>query len=302
MKPLIFDSYHLVKSYLNQFPPEISEQTFTNLFVWRKARPVFYTEINETLVFLIGDTTDSLTKLLLGPPVGKATLNDILNFLKGQVSGAIRIPKSNLKKESAENLFIKEDPDNFDYVYRTAELANLSGRRFAKKRNLIKQCLKNHLCDYEPITIENLEECAKMQTRWCDYRQCSRSPGLCNEFSAITELFTNYDKFDLFGGAIRVNGSIAAFSIGERLNTNTAVCHFEKSMPNFIGLGQLINQWFAKYSLDGFDYVNREQDLGIPGLRQAKLSYYPDHMVEKITVRVKDYSHENHALKEICMK
>jgi hypothetical protein len=74
---------------------------------------------------------------------------------------------------------------------------------------------------------------------------------------------------------------VEAFSIGEALNPRTAVVHFEKAMTDYQGLYQLMNMWFCEYGLAGFEYVNREQDLGVPGLRKAKESYLPDHMVEK---------------------
>jgi hypothetical protein len=97
-------------------------------------------------------------------------------------------------------------------------------------------------------------------------------------------MFAYYNELGLTGGAIRVNGEIQAFTVGEQLAPGAAVCHFEKAMPGVQGLGQLINQWFAKYSLTGFEFVNREQDLGIAGLRQAKKSYYPFKMVDKYTI------------------
>ena len=89
-----------------------------------------------------------------------------------------------------------------------------------------------------------------------------------------------------WGGVIRINGAVQAYAIAEELHPGTAVWHFEKAMGGIPGLGQLINQWFAKYGLSGFKYVNREQDLGIPGLRQAKRSYFPDHMVAKYSIAI----------------
>jgi hypothetical protein len=86
---------------------------------------------------------------------------------------------------------------------------------------------------------------------------------------------------NVFGGAIYVDGCLEAFALGEKLNENTAVVHFEKANPEIRGLYQLINQWFCKNVLQGFTYVNREQDLGSEGLRRAKISYRPHHMVEK---------------------
>jgi len=120
-----------------------------------------------------------------------------------------------------------------------------------------------------------------MQENWCNSRDCGRNPGLCNEANAIAETFAHFNDFGLLGGAIRVNGTIQAYAIAEELFPGMAVWHFEKAMADIQGLGQLINQWFSKFELSGFDYVNREQDLGIPGIRQAKESYYPHHMVPK---------------------
>jgi hypothetical protein len=178
---------------------------------------------------------------------------------------------------------VAPDRDNADYVYRVKELAELAGRRFHKKRNLIKQCLAAYRCEYEPMTPELLGECSSMQDRWCKERQCGHDPGLCKEYVAINEMFRLFEELQLMGGAIRVDGEIQAYAVGEELRQGTAVCHFEKAMPGFRGLGQLINQWFARYTLKGFEFENREQDLGIPGLRQAKESYYPHHMVEKFS-------------------
>jgi hypothetical protein len=126
-----------------------------------------------------------------------------------------------------------------------------------------------------------------MQDRWCQARKCGKNPGLCKEYVAIRDAFVHYQDLQFLGGVIRINGEIQAYALGEELNPDTAVCHFEKAMPDVQGLGQLINQWFAKYALGGFQFVNREQDLGIPGLRQAKESYHPHHMVHKFTATLK---------------
>jgi hypothetical protein len=159
---------------------------------------------------------------------------------------------------------VTPDRDNADYVYRVVDLAELNGRHYAKKRNHIKQCLSNHACEYVPITAKLIAECETMQENWCNTRDCGRNPGLCNEANAIAETFAHFNELGLLGGAVRVDGTIQAFAIAEELSPGTAVWHFEKAMADIPGLGQLINHWFSKYGLSGFDYVNREQDLGIP--------------------------------------
>ena len=282
IKPLELADRPLIMQYLRQFSPEVSELTFTNLFVWRHSRAIAFTRIEDTLVFIASVSHDGDNDLvLLGPPSGFASPAAIIAALESEVRGWVRVSAEVAATLEGTDLVVVEDRDNFDYVYRAEDLAELSGRRYHKKRNLVKQCLDTYSCRYEEITPLLIGECLAMQDRWCEARACGVNPGLCKEYRAIQEAFEHYTKLELVGGAIHVDGIVQAFSIGEALRTGTAVCHFEKAMPEIQGLGQLINQWFARYSLRGFEFLNREQDLGIPGLRQAKESYFPHHLVRK---------------------
>jgi hypothetical protein len=282
IRPLDLDARHLVETYVHRYAPQVSELTFTNLFAWRRARPVFFAEVEDSLVFLVnGKDTSGGPSVVFGHPLGDASPANVAKALDLQIHGFARIPENTASSLRRAGFHVEEDRDNSDYVYRVAELAALAGRRFHKKRNLVKQCLEAHSCAYEPITPELVSECSAMQDRWCEVRQCGRDPGLCSEYLAIQESFSHWENLALLGGAIRIEGQIQAFAIGETLKPKTAVCHFEKAIAGFQGLGQLINKWFARYALEGFEFENREQDLGIPGLRQAKQSYHPDHMVKK---------------------
>ncbi len=282
LRPLSLDDRLFVTEYLRRFPPEISELTFTNLFAWRHSRPIWIDEFRESLLFF-AETKTGLA--ILGNPVGPVSLPKVFTEYTGRIAGADRFPKERLPNVALDGtVMVVEDRDNADYVYRREDLATLAGRHFTKKRNHINQCLAAYKCRYEMITEETIPECLAMQDRWCASRDCKTEPGLCGEYRAIVETLQNYRKFPLTGGAIRIDGTIEAFAVGERLNPSTAVWHFEKAMPHFHGLGQLINQWFARDNLAEFAYVNREQDLGIPGLRRAKESYSPDHLVEKVRI------------------
>ena len=271
----------MVSEFLHIHPPVISEHTFTNLFIWQPSRPIFLAEIEDTLVFLVRSIEAEDKYILYGPPAGSIAIPDIISAFGGRVTGAVRIPEKNIKNLPVGKYIINTDRDNSDYVYRVSDLAELGGRHFAKKRNRIKQCLNRYSCDYVPITTALLKECETMQENWCVSRDCGRNPGLCNEANAIAETFAHFKDFGLIGGAVRVDGTIQAYAIAEELYPGTAVWHFEKAMTHIPGLGQLINQWFSRYGLTDFEYVNREQDLGVPGLRQAKKSYFPHHMVHK---------------------
>ena len=284
IRPLTLADRSLVTEYLHRYPPDISEHTFTNLFIWQPSRPIFFTEIDNSLVFFVKSSGGEGEYLLYGPPVGNIIIPDIIAAFDsggGSVIGAVRIPDRNTENLPPAKYAVNADRGNADYVYLVSDLAELAGRRFSKKRNKIKQCLNKHLCEYVPITSELLAECEIMQENWCNTRDCGKNPGLCNEANAIAETFAHFEDFGLLGGAVRVDGIIQAYAVAEELHPGTAVWHFEKAMADIPGLGQLVNQWFSRYGLSDFDYVNREQDLGVPGLRQAKKSYFPHHMVAK---------------------
>jgi len=282
MRPISMADRRLVGDYLNRFPPTVSELTFTNLYCWRHTRPIFLDEYQGTLL-IFAQFPEGIA--ILGNPVGPASLVGILRAHGGRITRVERFPAAMLAgKELPPEATIIPDRDNSDYVYRREDLANLTGRQFAKKRNHISQCISAYDCRYEIITGDNLPECLAMQQRWCLARGCKAEPGLEGEDRAIEEALLNYEELSLTGGVIRIGETIQAFTVGEALNQDTAVCHFEKAMPGFHGLAQLINQWFAKFGLPGFTWINREQDLGLPGLRLAKESYCPDHLVEKVRI------------------
>ena len=196
-----------------------------------------------------------------------------------------RVPEATAEELAQAGFKVQEDRANWDYVYRVSDLALLEGRHYDGKRNFIRQALASYQCEYRRVTAENVSDCLALETSWCNLRHCELDPGLEGEQRAIAVCFGNWERFSLIGGAVVVVGRIEAFAIGERLNSTTAVVHFEKANPEMRGMYQLINQWICQNELSEFAYVNREQDLGIEGLRKAKESYHPHHMVPKFTVR-----------------
>ncbi|MFH2123086.1 MAG: phosphatidylglycerol lysyltransferase domain-containing protein [Pseudomonadota bacterium] len=298
LHPLSLDDRPMVTEYLRRFPPEISELTFTNLYAWQLTRQVWLDIFKDSLIFFADSKTG---RVLLGNPVGSLSLSDAFSEYGSQITGVDRFPQERLAGVVLPpDATLVKDRDNSDYVYRREVLASLAGRNFTKKRNHINQCLAAYNCSYEIITADIIPECLVMQDRWCAARDCKTEPGLCGEYQAIIETLHHYEEFGLTGGAIRIDGSIEAFTVGEALNPLTAVCHFEKAMPQFQGLSQLINQWFARENLGTFTFINREQDLGIPGLRRAKESYYPDHLVEKVRIILPGASMEKPDVSPFC--
>ncbi|MHC4481140.1 MAG: DUF2156 domain-containing protein [Planctomycetota bacterium] len=283
LKPLEWSDRGRVVEHLRRFPPAISEHTFTNLYVWRFHRPIRLVEVEAALLFV--GLRDGRRRLF-GPPVGPIGAAELLEFLRqAEVESLERLPEAAADELRRAGLRVTPDRDNADYVYLRRDLAELDGRRYHAKKNLVNQCLSSYDCEYCEVTEANLDEAAEMVERWFAEREMDQSVGLAEEYWAIRETLDNYAGLGLRGGAVRIGGRIEALTIGQALSDDTAVVHFEKAIGAYTGLYQLINQWFCRHGLTQFEYVNREQDLGIPGLRRAKKSYQPHHMVDKCAAR-----------------
>ncbi len=176
------------------------------------------------------------------------------------------------------------DRDNSDYVYLREDLIDLPGRKFHRKRSHIRKTRSTLTFEYCPLTSGLVDQVLGMQSDWCRIRECETNPGLFNEDRALYEAMTNFAHLIILGGAIVMEERVAAFTLGELLNPETAVIHFEKADPDHPGLYPVINQLFARENFARVKYINREQDLGVPGLRKAKESYFPHHLEDKYTL------------------
>lgn len=177
---------------------------------------------------------------------------------------------------------IEYNRDYFDYVYLKDNLMNLSGRKYHGKKNHINKFKKNYeRWAYEPITTDNIDECTEMVNIWCMENGCSEIKEKYNEMQVALNALKYFDELNLKGGLVRAGNRVVAVTIGEELNKDTFVVHFEKAFSNVQGAYPMINQQFVLNELGDYKYVNREEDLGIEGLRKAKESYNPEYYVKK---------------------
>jgi hypothetical protein len=186
-----------------------------------------------------------------------------------------------------EKYEVVSDRDNSDYVYLAKDLINLSGNRYHRKKNHLHQFVKNNTFEYRPLDAELVKRVLGMQEAWCQIRECVLKPDLLAEDFAVHEALTHFDELGYQGGAVLINSAVEAFSLGEPLNPDTAVIHIEKANPDILGLYAAINQLFSLNAWSNMTYINREQDMGVEGLRKAKESYYPHHMVNKFVLKPK---------------
>ena len=195
---------------------------------------------------------------------------------------------------------IEGDRNDYDYIYTREKLATLAGKKLHGKRNHIARFKDLGDWSYEPMTAENVEECRTMTYTWIHMREEKWNEEMNQEISVLHEAFDHMQELGLVGGVLQRDGQIVAFSIGERLNSETFVVHFEKAYPDLQGAYPMINQQFVEHEIAGkYKYTNREDDVGEEGLRKAKLSYKPVFMVEKGVVTLNEDSEKECAKDDI---
>lgn len=290
-REIVLDDRNIFEQIFSIYPPVISEFTFSNLFIWRHYYKIKISMIDQFLCILC----DKDEAPFFFPPIGKGDLErcikTLLEYLKEITSFASiqRADEAWVSKLDWNGLGMNVIPekDQFDYVYLVENLIKLNGRKYHGKRNHIARFKEKYTFHYSSMTPDLIEECLSLQTQWCNLKRCVEDQGLMNESLAIREALLNYKKLSIKGGVILIDGKVEAFSLGEPLNRDTVVIHIEKANPLFEGIYSVINQTFLQHEWNMYKFVNREQDMGIEGLRKAKESYFPDQMVKKYKILLK---------------
>ncbi|GHT45339.1 hypothetical protein FACS189440_01150 [Bacteroidia bacterium] len=170
----------------------------------------------------------------------------------------------------------------YEYIYSSQDLIHLIGKKYQPKRNHINKFKRSYQWEYLPITREIIPDCIKLYERWCaENGGCNTEQSLIEERIATQKAFANYEKLGLKGGALRINGEILAYSYGQPLTADTFGVHAEKCLSEIDGGFTMMNQQFAEHNCADYLYINREEDLGLESLRQAKMSYHPVILLEK---------------------
>lgn len=180
-----------------------------------------------------------------------------------------------LENEYPDMFIFEETRDMEDYIYLTEDLSTLKGKKYHSKRNHIKFFEKNYNWTYESINKKNINDCIRMTEKWIEENEEKIQDGVDKELNVIKRAFDCFDILGYKGGLIRVSGEIIAWTLGERLSEDTFCVHFEKAFATYRGAYPIINREFAKNELKEYTFINREEDMGLDGLRKAKLSYHP---------------------------
>lgn len=196
--------------------------------------------------------------------------------------------EKDLLVELYPNAKISEHPELGDYIYLRQNLADLPGSKYSKKRNHINQFAKKYPhYRFEPLNVKNLSTVQEVEEKWLAQ---STDPDLLDEQKIINYALENFEQLQqlcgLSGGLIYIEETPIAFSLASRLSKDFTDIHFEKCIEPYAHDGgyAIINKEFAKNLTT--EFLNREEDLGIEGLRKAKLSYYPEYVIQKFTAQI----------------
>jgi hypothetical protein len=296
--PITFSEYQALRPYFDNQPHELCSYLLPSIIAWRNDNfEPFYT-IADGEVILSARVKDRMCLLLPLSPKEKMP-PDRLRELSWKSEIPIIFPVSDLYLKihgmrQVETLFqIEEKPEYSDYVYRTEDLAQLKGNKYSKKRNLINQFERKYLGEgrlaVAPITPADTDECLEFLEEWCLSNNCDAKgmDELACEKEAAKYTLGRLESFGSRGLLLRIDGEICAFGIGARLTQDMGVLNFEKAFSDIKGLYQYFDRECARRLFPGFQYINKENDMGEPGLQKAKKSYQPVRIVKayQLTVR-----------------
>lgn len=280
-----------IEEKLSLEPARMTERCFTDMFIWRcRYRTLFAIQGEFLYMLSLGEDAPCLTYLF---PVGKGDRKTALEVIaqdareRGKPYRILGCTQD--QKEEVESLLpgryaFTEDRDNFDYIYRSEDLATLKGKKLHSKRNFINRFLQEHENNwhYEKLDpAKHRDEILKFHHLWCERHDENAADTVIYEHCAVWQALEHYEDLAMRGGVLYVDGRMAAFTMGSPSCSDALTVQIEKAMADIPGAYPLINREFIAHEGMDFPYVNREEDMGIEGLRKAKLSYRPVELTAK---------------------
>ena len=297
-RPLQLEDKELVQKYLKVWNFENAELTFSNMYMWRKDSSPEICELDGFLYYKF-DVKPGVPAILAPIPLDKnadfcPAMTRIEKYMKAN-GWEVNVRSINeefrglIEKCCPGRFAFFENRDFEDYVYSMEELRDLAGKRLHGKRNHIHKFLflYEDQYTYAPLTEADVPECIALYDEWLE-KKGTEPADYASERAALLEALHNLKALELRGCVIRINGTVQAFSVGVKATPELAVIHIEKANDEIEGLYPFINQQFVKNAWSDVKFINREEDMGLPGLRRAKMSYYPVRLVRKFYAKLSE--------------
>ena len=269
------------------------EYSFSNNMAWKRLGDSQITFYKDFYICCSFRSEDGIPKFFL--PSGSGSYKEVIGAMKEYALslgkplriGGITESSLEMLNELFPNEFtVDTDEGDWDYIYNSSDLIGLSGKKYHSKRNHLARF--NELGAHFSLMTENdFDECITFSAIEYNSKSSESDHSFVAEQYAINTYFNYFSELELQGGVIRIGGKVAAFTIGDRLNNETFCVHIEKADTNYNGIYVGINNSFAKAAAAGYKYINREEDLGLEGLRRSKRSYHPVFFLKKYAVTFK---------------
>lgn len=287
-KPLELSDRSTVKEQLKRINPNICELALANLYIWMDFDRAQLTTINENLCILINPFNESPYFL---EPIGRNKPVETINICLEYAKCLSRVSEDFISLIPHDAYKMACQRSQFDYVFQVSEFASFSGKKYDGKRNHIKKFIKHFPnYKYQELTPNMRDKALDLFEKWFKVREESRYfPRLAHtaQRNALEKAFLYYKESELIGGAILSENDLLGFIIGSRLNLDTISAHFQYVDPSFQGVSQIVFNEACKNTFNSYKHINLEQDLGIPGLRKAKMSYHPYKIEKKYKIELK---------------
>ena len=287
-KPVTLSDKNNIESFILQSPYQICNFSFANLIIWGPLFLPQYAVIDNCLVL-----KSHLQQTFYNFPIGNGDKKAIINHLIAEpkhegkpfvMRNITESMKSELETWFPDSFRFSANRDFADYLYLREDLVTLSGKKYQPKRNHIHQFEHLYQYEYKRIEPEDIEECLAMHTLWVENNMGKdNNISLQEETMAVHTAFEHFENLGMQGGLLKIDNEIVAFTLGCPINQDTFDVNIEKAKKDVHGAYTMINKLFVEHELSNYKYINREDDLGESGLRQAKLSYHPYAILEKYT-------------------
>lgn len=290
VQQFIIEDYKRISEFLNNDNENSCEDTFINLLVWQKPYDIYYEIFDDCLIVYSVEGNEKLFRLPFCKDFYKG-FSRMIELNGGSLPKIWSPDGESFKKFNemyADKYDFIEDRNGFDYLYLRDDLVYLSGKKYHSKRNHISAFSKAYNWRYETINDKNKLKIIECLEEWYQKNSEKTDMYIDAEKVGILTVLDNLEKLNVKGGAIFVEDKAVAFSLGSPINSKTFNIFFEKALPEYSGAYALINREFAKMAAEGYTYINREDDMGIEGLRRAKLSYKPIELIKKYFCVPKD--------------
>ena len=260
------------------------ENAFVSMLVWQKAYRNEIAFFDDMLFVRSFSQSGPIYRIPIGGNLGKG-MDILCEYVGGKpifwAQEGARLEE--FRRIYSEKYEFQEKRDAFDYIYECEALASLSGKKYHSKRNHISAFSKKHDWHYERITAENISAVRECAEEWYKQNAERVDKYMLVEQNGINTMLDNMEVLGIRGGAIVCDGRAVAFTLGSQINRDVFDVHIEKALPDYAEAYTVINREFVRHEITKYKYVNREDDMGLEGLRRAKLSYRPKILLKKYT-------------------